>query len=140
MEIKLKGHILHIGETAINVPFSLGANDLSKEEGKAICDLINEKDKRIAELERLNDWLVDIQITAAKLDNEQRKSIAELEDKLQMASLLCKPESLRTHNLEQQVKSLSEFAESLLFRGCLENTFERHDVLERIKEIKGGDV
>ena len=41
-------------------------------------------------------------------------------------------------DLEQQVKSLSEFAESLLFRGCLENTFERHDVLERIKEIKGG--
>jgi hypothetical protein len=45
---------------------------------------------------------------------------------------------LAAHNLEQQVKSLSEFSESLLFRGCLENNFERNDVLERIKEIKGG--
>jgi hypothetical protein len=47
---------------------------------------------------------------------------------------------LESHNLEQQVKSLSEFAESLLFRGCLENTFERHDVLERIKKIKEGQT
>jgi hypothetical protein len=44
---------------------------------------------------------------------------------------------LAERDIEQQVKGLSEFAESLLFRGCLENTFEIHDVLDRIIQLKG---
>jgi hypothetical protein len=35
-----------------------------------------------------------------------QERIAELEDKLKMASLLCKPESLRIHNIEQQAKGI----------------------------------
>jgi hypothetical protein len=68
------------------------------------------------------------------------KRIAELEQSLKtVAQTRCVSyEDLAIRDLEQQVKSLSEFAESLLFRGHLENTFERDDVLERIKEIKGG--
>ena len=71
--------------------------------------------------------------------SKKDEQIAELERQLSssVAGLFSEKE-LAERDLEQQVKSLSEFAESLLFRGCLENTFERNDVLERIKEIKGG--
>ena len=74
MEIKLNGHILHIGQTTINVPLSLGANDLSKEEGKALCDLINEKDERIAELQDFAIWMTGCgyEFTQHEYFNNQR--------------------------------------------------------------------
>lgn len=39
-----------------------------------------------------------------------KDKISELEDKLQMASLLCKPESLKIHNLEQKAQACFELA------------------------------
>jgi hypothetical protein len=39
-----------------------------------------------------------------------QKRIADLEDKLQMASLLCKPESLKVHNLKQKAQACFELA------------------------------
>lgn len=79
----------------------------------------------------------EVQAIMQSTVNGYEKRIAEFEKRLSNAETMGSEEQAK-RDLEQQVKSLSEFAESLLFRDCLENTFERHDVLERIKDIKGG--
>ena len=102
---------------------------------RAIADI-----KRIAELESLNDWLTDIQITAAKLDNERRKQIAELEEeKLNMQISLT--------DVRESIGRISAFIENIeprsheaviTFNQCMEicTAIDEMDLPEF--EFKGG--
>lgn len=47
---------------------------------------------------------------------EASERLMELEDKLQMASLLCKPHSLEAHNLKMQAKGVIDAVKSVQFR------------------------
>ena len=44
--------------------------------------------------------------------------------------------AIEIHNLEQQAKGLEDFAQSLMFRGCLENSFNKYDADEAAIELR----
>lgn len=97
---------------------------------KSWRDLVQVKENKIAELESLNDWLTDIQITAAKLDNEQRKSIAELEKALVKVELFLEVTASPVFILAEHDYPLSI--------GPKSNSIELEIIKSTVSKAKGG--
>lgn len=74
----------------------------------------------------------DVRIPSKLVSYKRQKRIAELEfeNEILRDSLGFKKELVKIEALRQQAKGLEDFAESLMFRGCLENTFNKYDVDE----------
>ena len=78
-----------------------------------ICKDNANKSSEIWSVLKFNEWAKTGDLKISDLIDMRSlsdiKRIAELEDKLQMASFLCKPKSLEAHNLEQQAKGLEDY-------------------------------
>ena len=97
--------------------------------------------KRIAELEKANNTLYKLMISGElrgvkKATEEYKTQIAELEKELATIIVgLFSEEELAIRDLEQQAKGVCDLAESMMFRGHLENTLDRTEVLVFAAEL-----
>jgi hypothetical protein len=101
---------------------SSGGYYLICSDGSTTCNAVIGKSRSLADIRRIVELEKDRNVEYIPLDDRQLVYLTV--------------DDLNRIKIEQQAKGLEDFAQSLMFRGCFENSFNKYDADEAAIELR----